>query len=997
MRHLCLTTILLAAALLATAEPVGAQAPTGSIAGRATSSDGQPLPGVRVSVTSPNLQGQRFTITSENGDYLLALLPPGSYATVFELEGFQRVQRMQNIAGTQNVVLDVTMALGGVNVSVDVVGDAQASVETARVATNFKQELMAALPSNRTVDAALLMAPALHATGPRGAYTINGSQSYENLYTLNGAIINENLRGLPMTPYIEDALQEVTVATSGVSAEYGRFSGGVANAITKSGGNIFSGSFRTSLANDSWRSYTPFESKQLVSNPAQQLKLDKTVPTYETTFGGPILKERLWFFSAMRRQRQEATRTTAGTAISYVRTNDEKRYEGKLTYTARPGHAIQGSYLQQDQVLRNNSGFNVMDLASLTDQGQPQDLYSVHYTGVVRPNFFLEAQYSARHLAFTKVGATTRDLIDGTMILDISRGFRFWSPTFCSGSTCHGDEQRNNSNFVVKGSSFLSTRASGSHHIVFGYDYFNDNIWANTRATGSDYRIRASSSVFSNGVVYPQFIPGTAATSTAIDWNPIQLLSEGSNLRTHSLFANDTWRLGDHITLGLGIRLDKNRATDGAGQNVGDELSMSPRLSAVWDPAADGRWAVSGSFARYVMALTSNLAGSTTAAGNAATFRWFYQGPAINADPTGPLVDTRAALRQLFDWFNANGGTGRRPYAFASVPGVNMKMLEPLKSPYSDEYAGGISRALGTRGTVRVDGVYRQYKNLYSMRTDMNTGRVIDPFGTSFDLNVVENTDDVRRRYVALITQGSYTGGARTTVGGNYTLSRAYGNVETETLGGPSGASVNSFPEYRRAAWNYPDGDLSIDQRHRARAWATYAVPVAPSAGSLTFGLVQQVGSGVPYGAMGLVNPRAFVTNPGYVTPPAAIEYFFTARDAFRTETTYRTDVSVNYSHRLPGGGRANPEVFFHGEVLNLFNAFQLCGCGDTVFNNGGSSNLTTIGQSVSVLSAAPFNPYTTEPVQGVNWDKNANFGTPLNALAYTSPRLFRFSVGVRF
>ena len=84
---------------------------------------------------------------------------------------------------------------------------------------------MATLPSNRTIDAVLLMAPAVHATGPRGAYTINGSQSYENLFTLNGAVINENLRGVPMTPYIEDALQEVTVASAGVSAEYGRFCG----------------------------------------------------------------------------------------------------------------------------------------------------------------------------------------------------------------------------------------------------------------------------------------------------------------------------------------------------------------------------------------------------------------------------------------------------------------------------------------------------------------------------------------------------------------------------------------------------------------------------------------------------------------------------------------------------------------------------------------------------------------------------------------------------
>ena len=82
-----------------------------------------------------------------------------------------------------------------------------------------------------------------------------------------------------------------------------------------------------------------------------------------------------------------------------------------------------------------------MDLASLTNQGQPQDLWSLHYTGVLRPNLFVEAQYSARHLTFTDVGANTTDLINGTLILDLSQsGFRFWSPTFCSGSVCDGDE-----------------------------------------------------------------------------------------------------------------------------------------------------------------------------------------------------------------------------------------------------------------------------------------------------------------------------------------------------------------------------------------------------------------------------------------------------------------------------------------------------------------------------------------------------------------------------
>ena len=507
-------------------------------------------------------------------------------------------------------------------------------------------------------------------------------------------------------------------------------------------------------------------------------------------------------------------------------------------------------------------------------------------------------------MTFTDVGADTKDLIDGTMILDVSRNARFWSPTFCSGATCDGDEQRNNSNIIVKGSSFFTTGSSGTHHVVFGYDYFNDNIWANTHASGSDYRIRATSSIFSNGVLYPQFIPGTAATSTIIEYTPIHQLSKGSNLRTHALFVNDTWRLGNRLTFGLGLRFDRNQATDGSGKNVGEDMNFSPRLSAVWDPAADGRWSVSGSVARYVMALTSNLAGATTAAGNAANYRWPYEGPAINASSAGPLVDTASALQQLFDWFNAKGGTTLRPYLSATVPGVNMTMPEPLRSPYAIEYAGGISRRLGRRTSLRVDGVFREYKNLYSQRTDLSTGTVTDPFQSVFDSTVVENTNDVRRRYAGLITQAGFTRRTFRRWWQLHVVAR-YGNVEAETANGPSGASLNHYPEYRRAEWNYPDGDLSIDQRHRARGWATYAVTMPSSAGSLEVGIVQQVGSGVPYGAVTPISVTGSMANPGYALPPTQIEYFFTARDAFRTEGTTRTDASVNYSYPLRGASRA--------------------------------------------------------------------------------------------
>ncbi len=145
------------------------------------------------------------------------------------------------LAPTQVLPLEVTLGPAQVTEEVQVVGRAaDVLTQTAQVATNFTQELIATLPTVRDINAILLLAPAVHPTGPGGAFSIAGSVSFENLFLVNGVTINENLRGQAYDLYIEDAIQETTVATGGVSAEFGRFSGGVVNIITKSGGNRFS-------------------------------------------------------------------------------------------------------------------------------------------------------------------------------------------------------------------------------------------------------------------------------------------------------------------------------------------------------------------------------------------------------------------------------------------------------------------------------------------------------------------------------------------------------------------------------------------------------------------------------------------------------------------------------------------------------------------------------------------------------------------------------------
>jgi hypothetical protein len=339
------------------------------------------------------------------------------------------------------------------------------------------------------------------------------------------------------------------------------------------------------------------------------------------------------------------------------------------------------------------------------------------------------------------------------------------------------------------------------------------------------------------------------------------------------------------------------------------------------------------------------------------------------------------------------------------IPGLNTVVADSLKSPNSREYTLGLSRRLGSRGSVRLDGIYRTFRDFYVTRIDQTTGKVQDQFGKPFDLGLVENNSDLTRNYRGLNFQISYRPTPRLALSGNYTLGSLKGSAEGENGGsGPTTATTQivRYPEYFRPEWNFTEGNLNADVRHKARAWATYEVPVPSVVGRLSLGLVQFYNSGTPYGAQGTVDTRPFTAGHpfNYTTPPATVLYYFTPRDAFHMESLWRTDLAVNYAHRL---GLKKSEVFVRFTTVNLFNRHGL-----TNFWGGANSELdlgcgtggcisTTVLTNANNSTVAPFNPFTTTPVEGVNWRKAPTFGQPTSRFAYQTPRTIQFAVGLRF
>ena len=598
-------------ALLMLIVAAGAFAQTTSNLTGTVTSGGSPLPGVTVTITSPNLQGSRTAVTAEGGAYSFAALPPGAYSVSFDLAGMKPVTKTQQLQLGTTARVDAELKVAGVAETLTVTASAPSVLETPQVATNLTLKEVERLPVARNQVATALLAPGVNdSTFSASQFQISGSPGYDNLVLVNGVVVSENIRSQARPLYIEDAIQETTVMTGAISAEYGRFTGGVVNTITKSGGNDFSGSFRDSMSNAAWVAQTP----------AHEVRRKHVNQIYEGTLGGFVMRDRLWFFGAGRKAKTNTPLTTvsipasansvASPLLSYDQASDTKRYEAKLTGQLTPKHTLIGSYLKiQSQTAGDRFQNAIYDLESTSTRSDPESLKSLHYNGIITSNLLIEGQYSKRDQAFVGSGAKFTDLIKGTLLLDRNNGnARFNSPTFCG--VCD-TETRNNNEYVVKGNYFLNTRALGAHNFVAGLDRFEEQRYANNHQSGSDFRIFVTQAKYSNGTIYPVITPSSATGGGSfIRWTPIFVGANESNLRTDSLFINDKWDFNNHLTLNIGARYDKNDSVDGSGNTTSKDSRITPRLGVYYDIKGDGRHRVSASYGEYASHIVEGVARS---------------------------------------------------------------------------------------------------------------------------------------------------------------------------------------------------------------------------------------------------------------------------------------------------------------------------------------------------------------------------------------------------
>jgi hypothetical protein len=960
------TLAALAAALLLLAPaPLAAQGvQTGTLIGSVTSADGEPLPGATVTVTSSALQGERTTTTSVNGDYILRGLPPGAYEARFTLEGMTPVVVSVGVPLGGNARADAALQVQAAEETITVTGDVPSALETTTVGANFPSSTVDNLAIPRTILEIAELAPAAtNNTELAGQITINGGMEYDNSVLINGVDVLDPVFGDNDDLYIEEAVQETQVLTSGISAEYGRFTGGVINVVTRSGGNQFQGAVRADFSKPEWRDETPFEEERGTEREGDLGKV------YQAVLGGPILRDRLWFFLAGQDTEQEVARVLPATGFAYVNGRANERYEVKLTANVASSHSIQASYVDnQSDRTQDITLTGTIDPRALIDRNFPNEGFVVGYTGAWTNSLFSELRYSEKKFAFVDSGSkgTTVDLSPfiAQGVLPGTRSGANYNAAYFDGND---PEDRDNEQLFGAVSVFLASQTAGSHDLKIGAERFvstrtgGNGQSPTSRVYYTDYRVASGSTPATDaqGRLIPVFTPGLSGLGF---W----LASSGAEIdtTTDTLFANDRWDLNAHWSFNFGARFEKVR-TESTGEIVSvDTDTLVPRLGVAWDVRGDGKYKLDVTYAEYAGRYNPALVGANSPVGNPAILYGYYTGPAGQGIDFAPGFDPA-------NYF----------FYYASVPTANVFVADNLSSPVNEEFtvSGGLQLPRG--GYLKLTYVQRELREVIEAFTLFANGASdFDIGGVSgrADNIVIANTDAVGREFRGLQLQGRYTLAPGWQLEGNlsYQLDNE-GRYEGQDGQSILDTAFGDYPEITPLDRFAPDGRFDDYQELRARIWTTYSLELGRF-GGLDTSLLYRYDSPLTFSYQAenfAYYPRVAARDPGYVNPPFRRRLYFGDRGIGEYNSTSIFDLALNY--RVPIWKSVEPWVKL--EVRNLLNDDTL-----GIFDTQVSAN-TAAGAPVDAFGLP------TTFVRG------PNFGKATSALHYVIPREFFVSAGIRF
>lgn len=927
---------------------VSAQERFGGLTGAVTDPQAGALPGVTVVVTSTTTDQSRIFVTDANGVFLAPDLTPGRYTVVFELQGFQRLQHNDiSVVLGRTFTLDAQLQVGGVTEAIQVIAETAPLVDTRStlIAHNVSADEFDRIPKARSFQSIAISAPSVNQGEIEGGIQVNGASGAENAFTIDGVVTTSLVNGQSKQNTVFEYLQEVQVKTSGISAEYGGALGGVLSAVTKSGGNIMQG-----------EAHYFVEGSALRANRVERLVLDPLSETsafyiqdaedgslqqeFGGSIGGPIVKDRLFYFASYSPRFESTTRNYNFTDGNSDIGRDITRQQmfGKLTF-AQSRYRASGSMLWTPT---------------------KADGTLTAYDGAT-PNSINRA---ASGLAANLTRGYEANQLNGTGSLDISltgssfmsvRGGYFRDSYTDTGIPLVTPYTYGNSTATVNdripvglqgASGFANTPRAQitdfdtTSRASFGIDYthvFNAGGYHTLKAGyGFQRTVNDINSYYPGGYVnifWDRSFTFGGQTGTGqygyYEVNDRRITSKAGN-NIHSLYVQDQWTISNRLTLNLGLRAEDEKVPTFRPDYLENAFAFSfadklaPRLGASYDVTGDGRMKIFGSWGLYYDWTKYQLPRGSF---GAETWCIYYRG--LNDLNLDSLSLDNLPGNEL--WVDPGSCRDRRVPSFGADIDPD---IEPMRQAST---SAGMEFQVGRNGTASIHYIHNDLletiEDIGFLNAQGDEGYLIGNPGkrvTSIQFPTGATppgfaTPRPMRNYDALELGYSRRFSGKWFFSANYTLSRLYGNysglassdeVTTPTTGGSSavaqqqggtisrpGGNVNRAWDLDELLWDSNGnldvvGRLATDRPHVAKFYGSYDLPFNTQIGAFLY-----AASGTP------------ITT--YVTSTNSADLMVNGRgDMGRTPALTQTDLMV--AHRIPLGGRQSLRVEL--TVLNLFN-----------------------------------------------------------------------------
>ena len=581
-----------AALILASCLPLLAQN-SGTLRGRVTDKEGVPLPGAIITVQSEKNPSASSlgTVTDAGGQFRLAGLPPGDdYAISASFPGMTTIiQQPVQIQSDKSSTVDFVLSEELVET---IRVEAQGSIvdtTTATTTTTVNEEFIANLPIlGRNFTDLLTLAPGVTDTDGDGRPNVHGAREVDFQTRLSGVNVTDPFTGLDTSEINIEAIEEVQLITTGASAEYGRFQGGMANVTTKSGGNEFQGSFKVfyqtrSLDSDGVHNQDSVDLIEIKGSERVIDPRDSEPDSFRTlkpflTLGGALKRDRLWYFLANQYIDQQEPVNFLGVTIN--QTIEGWNEYGKLTWQINADHkaTLEGLY-DPRETTGNNIGLGISPRSDFSIK-RTLPVVTARETWIISPTVMLESTVSYLKgsqevrpvvaLSDVEIACPSLILSDPDLWEDTCARLPADSYTQkLSSGQLEGpwwvDQDSDSERFTVKEDlSFYVDDLLGSHQFKFGFEW-----------TDEDY----DTTVTQRPLAYEfEGVRGNRSFLWADFEDRVQnAVAEGNTL---GVYLQDSWRVLPNLTLNLGVRLDMERV-EAPGQTIFDPAAERAEFNAL--------------------------------------------------------------------------------------------------------------------------------------------------------------------------------------------------------------------------------------------------------------------------------------------------------------------------------------------------------------------------------------------------------------------------------